>query len=142
MKNNYWINIGHFETVHELSLHDYPIVEHLFDEHPVKLIKLTDIDPNPKTLDQDDQYFTLEVSIEYTKEIRELIYWQNMYTCASDRQRLYSSTLEALWKYFYNIALESGKDKDKARAFRLHLLANGSKYAFCYLTRSEAPWIE
>lgn len=142
MKNSYWINIGHFETVHELRFHDYHIVEHFFDEYPVRLIKLTDIDVNPETLEQDYTYFTLDVSIEYTKEIRELLYWQDLYTCAIKRLPLYSSTLSALWKYFYKIALESGNDRDKARASRLHTLLLTSNYPYCYLTRRETPWIE
>ena len=141
MKSNHWINIGLFEPVHELRLHDYPIVEHFFDEHPVKLIKLTDIDPDPETLEQDDAYFTLKVSIEYTKEIRELLYWQDLYTCAVKRLPLYISTIHALWEYFYKISLDSEKYKDKARASRLHSLMIDPSYPYCYLTRGETPWL-
>ena len=132
-----WINIGHFETVHELRLHDYPIVEHFFDEYPVKLIKLTDI---PETLEQ--EYFTLDVSIEYTKEIKVLLYWQDLYTCAIKRFSLFSSTIEALWEYFYKVAIESGEYKDKARASRLHDLLISPNHPFCYLTKRETPWLE
>jgi hypothetical protein len=73
-----------------------------------------------------------DIQFEYTKDIKELTYWQNIYQCARKKLPLYHSTIQALHEYFI--------DKNEVYFNRLGILSANWIYAYPEVTKERKDY--
>ena len=84
----------------------------------------------------DDGYEARDCQFEYTKDIKELTYWQNIYQCARTKTVLYHSTIEALWLYFHDKAFNDNYEGMNNLIYnRLGVLHANWMYAYAAISK-------